>query len=155
MEGENPTRRYKLFRPRQAAFGSFLSGTPTNKQSTSLFNNSTGEFYLAVRDLTIPLLNGSAAFISVQQGSIGSHSGVEQPIVASAAALPGQVFSSDTATSFNSAWLYGNGAWAHDYPIAILPPGWSLMVQCRIGAQAMAVGFIWEAIYPDELDFMW
>lgn len=153
MEGENPTRRYKSFRPRQAMLGSYLSTAPTHTATISLFNNSTGAQYLVVRDLFIPTVSAAPAFVSQQQGQIGTTAGLQQPVVSSNAALPGLVFFNDTTTVYNSAWLWSNGSFSHEFPLAVLLPGWSFVVQARTGAQALAVGFIWEAIFADELDF--
>jgi hypothetical protein len=157
MEGENPTRRYRSFRPRQAsrAVGSTAA---TNWATVRLYNNSTGSHYLVVRDWTFWTGSTSIAFAS-GQGSIGTvpTTGIT-PLVAGTAAIPGQILVNDDATQINSDWATndagGQVSWMHDYPFAILPPNWWLAAQGRIQGSAINVAFLWEAILADELDYM-
>jgi hypothetical protein len=159
MEGENPTRRYKWFRPRQAARGYASPAAPANKQTILLNNSSGAEKYLIVRaffvrqanndDIGVGYVNGTLSGTAAQQGNLFPGDG----------SLPGAVYTLDDATtrsydfqitpSQNTFW------WQHDFPFAVLQPGQSLLLQDTTAAHAMAVAFFWEAVFPAELDWLY
>lgn len=46
--------------------------------------------------------------------------------------------------------------WTHDFPFAVIPPGWSLVfTNPATKPDTLYLSMVWEAIYADELDFMW
>jgi hypothetical protein len=53
--------------------------------------------------------------------------------------------------------LQGGAAnqWPHDFPMAIIPPGWSFTVQDPVSTEVCALSFFWEAIFAEELDYLW
>lgn len=154
----NPSRRYKDFRPRQASRAFKASGVPVNLATLSLFNNTTAPQYLVVRDIEIAGTVGDSAALSYQRLQIGTAQGKVQPLVPSMPAPPGLLASIDTATVYAgdfTAYLgpQGNYIWWHDYPVAVIEPNWSLVLQCSAATHALNVSLVWEAIAPEELDF--
>lgn len=161
MEGENPTRRYKSFRPRQAARG-LISPSGSNSTTACLYNNSTAAQILVVRDI-VPYANSApyAVVTSYQQGLLGTKGGLVTPLWPGEAALPGVLTNFDTATAFTGDYALpifqvanGYAFWTHNFPFAIIPPNWSLVVQDGTNRGIYQVSFMWEAVFPDELDFL-
>jgi hypothetical protein len=159
-EWYNPTRRYKHFRPREAARALKAQGTPTNKATISLFNNSTGPRVLVVRDFT---LNGTAADViatSYQQQQIGTSQGFVASLLPSQPPPSGLLASIDTATAYAGDYQLalsslGIFVWQHDFPYAVIEPNFSLVFQCTTTAHALTASLVWEAISIDELDWFW
>lgn len=165
-EGENPTRRYKWFRPRQAARGSITLGNVTNYSTVALFNSSSGAHYLVIRDYeTIFADPGGLTSIGYVQGQLGTAGGVKTPLVPGEAVPPGILTSLDSATLLTLDWPlpWMGGAmnnssawWPHNFPFAVLPPGWSFVLQDNaVGSGLAQLNVMWEAILADELDFAW
>jgi uncharacterized protein affecting Mg2+/Co2+ transport len=157
MEGENPTRRYRSFRPRQAMRGT-ASTAAANWATVRLYNNSRGAHYLVVRDWIYWTGSGSV-FFAYGQGVLGTVvTGGISPILAGEAANPGQLFTNDDATQITGDWGTNNAlnqtGWGHDFPFAILPPNWWLAMQGRVQGASINTDFFWEAINADELDYM-
>jgi hypothetical protein len=156
----NPTRRYKHFRPREAALALKVQGTPTNNATIGLFNNSTGPRVLVVRDFT---LNGTAADVvsmSYAAGAVGTSQGLVRSMLPSQAAPSGLLASIDTATAYPGDYQLalsslGIFIWQHDFPFAVVEPNWSLVFQCNTAAHALTCSVVWEAISIDELDWFW
>lgn len=154
----NPRREYRLFRPRQAMRGRATSGTPTNRATISLYNNTTGRATLAVRDVTISGTASDTIAIQYAQGQVGSTAGQQAALVANEAIYPGLLAWIDTTTVFSGdyvAALTAQGAfwWQHDFPFGVVQPGFSLVFQDTTAAHAITVSLIWEAIEIDQLDW--
>lgn len=158
MEGENPTRKYKWFRPRQAVRGSIPLVNSVNFATAGLYNDSNGAQYLAVR---LPVVAGNHPVLaSYQKGLLAGATLVTNvtPLIPESAKLPGQLFSVDFATLFtNTDWDVNqndNILYLWPFPFAVLPPNYSLVLQNQTASgQITAAMFVWEAIYPDELDY--
>ena len=154
----NPARKYKHFRPRQASRGMKVQGVPTNRATISLFNNSTGRAVLVVRDFSV---NGTAndnIVTSYQAGQIGTSQGLVTPIMPAEAVLPGLIASIDTATVYAGDYTInlsslGTFEWFHDWPYAVIQPGFSLVFQATVIAHAVTVSALWESIQIDQLDY--
>jgi hypothetical protein len=157
MEGVNPARRYKYFRPRQAMVGFGRVATSTNQATVTLYNNSTGSQCLAVRDWTINGSSGNLSRLSLQPGLIGTPFTTQSPIIPDSATLAGIITFIDTTTLFTGIYepemISGGVQWLHNFPFCVLPPNWSLVVQAFSTGQGILASFVWEAIEPDELDF--
>lgn len=154
----NPRRLYRLFRPRQAMRGRSTTGTPTNRATVGLYNNSTGRSTLAVRDITISGPASDTINIQYAQTQIATTAGQQSALVANEAIVPGLLAWVDTATVYSgdyAAALTAQGVfwWQHDYPFAVVQPGYSLVFQDSTAAHAIAVSLIWEAIEIDQLDY--
>ena len=158
MEGENPTRRYKWFRPRQAMEGALApQATATNFATVSLYNDSRVSHYLVVRSLGLQL-NGNFPTKIMHQGTLGSHLGTEAPLIPAEARLPGLIYYGDQAAAEPGAQIYEFQSNSRDYtilPFAVIPPGWSWGFQTNTVAGTLAYfNLLWEAIFADELDFL-
>lgn len=156
----NPRRLYRLFRPRQAMRGRSTTGTPTNRGTVALYNNSTGRSTLAVRDVTISGTASDTISIQFIQGQIASTAGQQAALVANEAITPGLMAWVDTATVYSGdyiAALTAQGAfwWQHDFPFGVVQPGYSLVFQDTTAAHAISVSLIWEAIEIDQLDYFY
>jgi hypothetical protein len=158
MEGENPTRRYKWFRPRQAANGYAPLVAPTNYGTAGLFNNSTGAQYLAVRAFHC----GGSTGAQLWSWLPGLPSGAtvqttSQPALANVARLPGQIWTLDAATLLGDPFADYSAdtdfGWRHDFPFVIIPPNYSLVYQQQATGNMVTFTITWEAIEADELDF--
>lgn len=156
-EGRNPTRRYKWFRPRQAAWGQISLASPTNKATLSLFNDNLGTQYLVVRTFQIQATAAHNISIQHQKGSFGTSGGNISSFVTNDAKKAGALYSLDTATALAPRWQTVANAntlpWPIDIPFAVLLPGWSLSFQDQTSAETMILNIMWEAIEADELDF--
>lgn len=156
----NPRREYRLFRPRQAMRGRSTTGTPTNRATVGLYNNSTGRSTLCVRDVTISGPASDTINIQYAQGQIASTAGQQSALVVNEAITPGLMAWVDSTTVFSGdyvAALTAQGAfwWQHDYPFAVVQPGYSLVFQDGTAAHAITVSLIWEAIEIDQLDYFY
>jgi hypothetical protein len=154
----NPARKYRNFRPRQAMRGRAVTGTPTNLATVCLYNNSSGPFVLAIRDITISGPATDTINLSYQKGQVASTAGLQTSLVSNEAIQNGQMFSVDTATVYPadySAALTAQGAfwWQHDFPFGVVIPQYSLVFQDSTAAHAFTVSLIWEAIQVDQLDY--
>ena len=155
----NPTRRYKHFRPREAARAQ-KTLTPTNKATFSLYNDTTGRSVLVVRDFTVQGTANDLVGTSYQSGQIGTSQGLVQPLMPSGGKTAGLLASIDTVTTYASDYILalsslGAFVWQHDFPFAVIEPGWSLVFQAATAAHATTVAVVWESIQIDELDSFW
>ena len=154
----NPRRPYRWFHPRQSMRGRSTTGTPTNRATVSLYNNAVGRSTLVVRDVTISGTASDTVAIQYAQTQIGTTAGQQAAMVANEAIYPGLMAWVDTATTFSGdyvAALTAQGAfwWQHDFPFAVVQPGFSLVFQDTTAAHALTVSLIWEAIEIDQLDW--
>jgi hypothetical protein len=159
-EGENPTRRYKSFRPRQAARGYFNAAVPTNWGTVYLYNDSTAAQLIVVRGCWAGFVTGNPALGYQVQGKTGTLiANATHPIVAGGAKLPGSFYSDDLAAQFTDSPIFViNGitpVFTRQDIITVLLPGWSFAMQSTGTATSVEAFLLWEAIFADELDFMW
>lgn len=156
-EFENPERRYKGFHPRQAASSAYYPSAPTSHASHQLYNNSTGAQWLVVRSINFISVGSLSG--GLHNSAVGTVLGTVQSIVANERNLPGQHWYIDgtitNPVTFSFPQASTSTCWAHDYPICVLPPGWALWVQDQTAADACVGGFFWEAIFAEELDYIW
>ena len=159
MEGENPTRRYKWFRPRQAVTGSFSTPTPTNWATIWLYNDSTAGQVMVIRNVTInPNLNAGLQYFERKGKSGILQAGGLHNYIQETAKLAGVFYYSDEATQFTDDILGASIAspvtWNHEFPFRILQPGWSLVAQALSSGANCGLIATWESIEADELDFI-
>src|SRR5262245_13231666 len=156
----NPARKYKHFRPRQASRASKSTGVPTNRATVSLYNNSTGSFVLAVRDFSVAGTAADNVALSYQPGQVGSSQGLVASLLPTDAVQPGLLASIDTLTVYAADYTVplnttGEWEWFHEFPFAMITPGFSLVFQCSVAAHAIVVSAVWEAIEIDQLDYFY
>lgn len=159
MEGENPTRRYKWFRPRQAAWGYCpVQATPTNWGTVALYNNSPGTEYLVLRLFYTVDSGNQSIMVSRRQSRVGTVLlNSVFPLLPDGAAAPGQLIVSDEAQITSgiifdhSLQFVTTGAML---PMLICPPGWAIVFQQLSQTVPANLGVLFEHIEPEELDFM-
>lgn len=135
--------------------GAVVITSPTHFATAALYNNSTGAYVLVVRDLNA-VTNGFPIVASLH-GTIGTHTGTEAPLITGEAVGPGLVYSLDDASAITPDYALGSFTQFHDFPYAVIYPGWSLVVQDTVAAVTVPApyAFIWEYIEPDELDWLY
>lgn len=160
FEAENPTRRYKHFRPRQAARGGVGEVTPTNYATFALFNNSTASQLLIVRGVSYAIGSRPPQWGMIEERLTGTP-GQTGNYFPSMGALPGLVDYSDQPAILPGDFVDGYSGATNaslpplPFPLAVIEPGWSFFIQGMITGGGSSAGFIWEAIFPEELDYVW
>lgn len=160
FEAENPTRRYKHFRPRQAARGGVGAVTPTNYATFALFNNSTASQLLIVRAVSYGINSAPVQWGMIEARLTGTP-GQTGNYFPSMGELPGLVDFSDQPAILPGDYVDGYSLETSvslapfPFPLAVIEPGWSFFIQATSMGNPSAAGFIWEAIFPEELDYVW
>jgi hypothetical protein len=153
------------FKPRMCARGSITAASDTDLYAVAmLYNNSTGRDLLVVRDVQ-PNSGGAPGtatpfdlLIGYKQGNSGTIGGIITPLVPGDTTPPGQLYTDIVAfDAFNSDYALGGqlesvGAWVHDFPFAILQPGWSLQILVAVPDTAFQAAFFWQYCTPPEID---
>jgi len=162
MDGDPGTRRYKWFRPRQAVRGSTQDQTANNYWTGALYNNSTGPSVLVVRDLRWFPLNHNIFYLTYYQGRLAGTNLPAQPYFPGDATPAGLVDWSDqgsTLGAYDYSFVQPSGRWVawwpHDFPIAIVPPGWSFVGQSQAKGEDGTLSLVWEVVSIDELEYMY
>lgn len=156
-DGLNPTRRYKWFRPRQAARG-FGHGTAVaHNPAVLLYNNSTAAQYLVLRALQYIQDAGAETGLAFQlhAGVSGTLAMSGVPVIFGQATLPGQIYQYDDPVVITPDYFIpaaGDQSWVYDFPPVILTPNSSLELQTIAGSN-FRVALLWEALFADELDY--
>ena len=161
-EGDPGTRRYKWFRPRQAARGGVPATTAgSGKFATiSLYNSSTGPRVLVIRDWSISSTVGHVHGAGYNQGRLSGTAGVVTPFFpgdrAPAGLVDYQAANAALTPDYYVENLSGSSMqWFHDFPFAIVPPGWAFYIQCVTANTNIDGGFIWEEVSIDELEYFY
>jgi hypothetical protein len=119
-----------------------------------LYNNAQQGYLLVVRAYSV----GPAAALPVNLGylneRIGNVAGVKiQPVLPDRGLLAGQL-TYDNGSLLSGDYVDYQGSSARalsaDYPIAVIPPGWSLFFVTQVVSQTLAVSVLWETLTPDQ-----
>jgi len=149
--------RYSNLWIRQAYFaGGFYNGA--NSPTFGLYNNSPTQ-YLVVRALELAIYNNQAV---VEVGPVkGQVSGSNLTVTSLSfdTGLPTGLLTSSGQTSSplgSAFWAVDIGSstwsWIHDFPVAVIQPGWSLVAYNSTNAANMGSGWWWEAVEIDQLE---
>jgi hypothetical protein len=119
-----------------------------------LYNNASQGYVLVVRAYSI----GPAAALPVNLGYLNqpaaSPSGANiQPVLPDRGLLAGQLlFSHGAVLPGDYVDYQGSSARALsvDYPIAVIPPGWSFFFITQVVSQALTVSVLWETLTPGQ-----
>jgi hypothetical protein len=130
------------------------SATTGSYTQIYLYNNVQQEYVLVVRAYSV----GPAAALPVNLGylnqPVGNVAGVRiQPVLPDRGLLAGQLlFNYGGLLSADYVDYQGSSARALsvDYPIAVIPPGWSLFFITQTVSQALTVSVLWETLTPDQ-----
>jgi hypothetical protein len=134
----------------------YNSGTPVNKSTHCLFNNSTGGHVLLILSIQGAGLNSENVCAGYTQSPGGSILGKTAPFVSGGMVGPGVHYYLDTATVISPIdvvlGLSTNPyLWQHDFPFCALQPGWGLQIQDGVTAHTLALGFHWTFLDPADL----
>lgn len=149
--------RYGGFWSRQAYRGFVTLGSSVNFATCMLFNNSTGDRYIVVRDWRIRANGGTQVGFAYRKGLLGSAGGTITALVPEDPVVAGQMSATDQAGAITNDYMtvmVGNDDkfWQHDFPFAVLKPGDGLVAQVQVAATFLSLGLIWEAPLADQLE---
>ena len=155
----NPRRQYHGFRPRQAARGQGSISGVVNRPTVSLFNNSTGPYVIMVRWFSWIPVSNQLLITGYLQGTPPGTLQTVVPLVPGDATPTGQIFASDSATLITTDFTWQGQVnfpvvYPATFPLAVLLPGWAWITQGPAAATPWTVGFFWEWIAIDELDYI-
>jgi hypothetical protein len=142
--------------PLRCARGLLPSQTPTNFGATGLFNNDNSRL-LKVWQITGNPATANAGLIAVTLTRLANHNvGIISPVVTGEGSPPGQIDWDDLAAVPSSDYGLQEAAGVFpgivaSAPIAVLRPGWSLLIVRPTAATAFADGFFWEWCWPQDL----
>ena len=134
--------------------GATVTASAGDFSTIALYNNSIGDRLLVVHHLEASV--GAAALISfaIVQGQLGTVSGTPINVTSGQPQLTGQLSTASSTAlpspSYNVRlqttvpWL-----WPHEYPFAVLTPGWSLAIYHNTAAAQLWGSFYWEAVQAD------
>lgn len=158
----NPARRYKWFRPRQAARGgiAYNAGAASKFTTGALFNSSTGRALLVVRNWHVYQSGVNGSHFGYYNGRLTGTNYPAQSFFPGDSAPAGLVDGSQQAAALalTEYQIGGNdvtNSWPSTLPFAVLAPGWSLVCQAVNSNSAMLVSFLWEEVAIDELDYFY
>lgn len=146
-------RSWLKFYPRRASRGAIATASEASYCAT-LFNNSSGPQLLVVRFVCADPNQAEPTYLGYVQGQQGAPGGIVTPMVPDMPAQPGILTSwaapsvtwVDHCLVFNTSMAY----WPHEWPIAILPPNWSLAVYSQ--ANQSTIYLVWDWVYAHEFD---
>jgi hypothetical protein len=152
--------RYAGFHARRMMRAAGVQGNATNRATFGLFHDGTGSRVIVVRDFNFSANTSVLWNLSVQQLDLAGTALTKNPLVVGDAPSIGKPTYLDTATVYAPDYVVAllantQGYWNHDFPFAVLLPGWSLIIQSNTNATgAPRLGFIWEAVDAEELDIL-
>lgn len=127
-----------------------LAAAASDFNVVALYNNAGQGQFLAVYGIYL-VQNLTTGFVGVKQiqGTTGTLQGPGNPLVSGYPVQPGQIFTGSPATLpyTNPVTLAAYGAPTEitvDYPLWLLPPGWSLAAGTSAIDASMQVGFLWS-----------
>lgn len=140
---------------RRATFGAGAKHTFTNFGAQSLYNNSNSAQLLRL------WLRGSQtggtqnAFVTqtrLTTQNVGTYTAayLGEPVG------PGVIDQQDFASEQTEMW-WDNGTnpqgadGGRPYPLCIIPPGWSFVIEANSSAATMGISFWWDWVYPIEV----
>ncbi len=126
--------------------------------SIQLYNNCADGSVFVIWDLSITATGvtgqtpPSVARMTNLYGILGTSFNVPQPLISGGATLMGQIYyvnnySNPFGEAVTFALTAGAYNWPHDWPCAVLRPGWSCTVNSDFNALSVyAVSFMWEQV---------
>lgn len=149
----------RLVNLRRCARGRIVDSGEMTNTTIALTNNSSAAELLLVWQFVADTTADDPAQFSYQQIAPMDTSGVVQSVVPGDALPPGLLTSGDQPTAFTPdfapAAFPNNDYWPATFPFAVLPPGWSLVLQpVGGGTGGISANFWWEAILSKYFDRM-
>lgn len=157
IEGQNPSRRYKWFRPRQA-FRQTYALSPTNLGSIALYNAGS-TVYLVVRALGFNSGGSNTLYSFYQPGIYGTFAAAGQALVYGQPPGSGSLYYNDTSSTPTADFYFilnaGPGILFPPFPFAVVPPNTSYVITNEEDSAFTGVSFYWEEIRVEELDYFY
>lgn len=120
-----------------------------------LFNNDAAGRYIAVLDVGTPDVNTGIAGFQVQNQQVGANPVTPSPLVANQGTPIGVLTVGHAAALPTLGLLHGVGnlqaSWYHDYPIIVLPAGWSITLWRFAVSTSITAGFLYEMLLAEDL----
>lgn len=161
-QGIGGTKPYKNFHPRQAARGGVAGGSTTNFGTIALFHNGAANTIIVLRDFQF-LVQGTTATgmgVAYQQKRLTGTPGTVQSMSPDGGTPAGLVDFSDQANALTWDWQINQVGsftfllqWFHEYPFALLLPGWSVCFQNTVKAKTISGSFVWEIVDQSQVDY--
>jgi len=144
------------FRAARAMRSGYSAAVSTNHPTHQLWNSASGDALLVVRHASLVSTAATTGILVLAtQTQFGTPLGVVAPLVGLGQVGPGQHYYLDSATAITPDFVLNfnvNAAyWTHEFPIAVLQPGWGLVLQLTTTATASYACFMWE--FLDPIDF--
>jgi hypothetical protein len=121
----------------------------------SLYNNSTGNELIVVRNVVTDALHGVIFGVMHSYGATGSNTGTVTRIMAGEPVRAGQIYVTNVPNTnvpdFYPAMNAGQVNEWPDWPVSILPPNWSLWALNQVISTQLSVSFLWEVVTASEL----
>jgi hypothetical protein len=142
-------------RLRRCFWSYYAPSAATHYPTMSVFNASTGDSVIAIIGWNAVLAAAAKMYADIITGTLGSNLGAVSPMWAGERTGNGQHYYADTlttpasflqfasATSFNFLGSQLN-CWA------ILPPGWSFVLQSGGAGGTMSASFFWQEYRVDD-----
>lgn len=147
----------RLVNLRRCARAASVDSGEANNTTFALYNNSLGPELILVWQINYYSAAGNPIQLSYQQmGPLGTVSSTVN-VVPGDAPPPGILSSGDSLTVFSPDFFLGavvvTQGWPATFPLAVLLPGWSLVIQNQGGGVAEnGVSVFWEGILSKYFD---
>lgn len=140
---------------REVAFGGANQAATAGAFSlVAVYNPSSSRFVTVIRHYEASLTVADAIGFYLLHGQVGSNTNTEQPMVAGEAKKNGVIQTGTVAalpTAITRTTIPGNNylAWLHEWPVAVLLPGWSFVAACQVVNVTLNCTFWWEGVYAE------
>lgn len=132
--------------------GGFANPGAGNGAIMGVHNNSLGPDLLVIHHFETSVLAANIVEYGLRQGTIGSANPVPSvPLVTGEKQLAGAPYFSSTVgvlttdtTLFMAAGI--PYLWPHEWPVAVLLPGWDFIITCGAVAVGIRGGILWETV---------
>ena len=148
MGARNPRLRFSAFN------GANQAGVAAQFSLISVYNNSTARDFVVVHHFDFSIAAIGAGGFYLAEGQVGASVGGDQVVVpgeaqpagvmqtTTIAALPG----GRTHTLVGASLSY---QWPHEYPVAVLLPGWSFVIYNGTVNVGLNASIWWEGVRAD------
>lgn len=145
--------------PRRCARGQFDWTSAVNFAATGLFNNDSTKL-LRVLDFDLQSTNAFATYVTKTRLTSKAQ-GTVVPVVTDEPTPPGLIDTQDIAAVPTVDYFPGllvsvgfqGSAWmGHNYPFAVIKPGWTFVAISENSSGTPNVSFFWDWVWPDELE---
>lgn len=142
---------------RRCARGHITNAGAATHTTAALTNNSNAAELILVWQVVYGLNFSGEEIFSYQQLPVMGTLGTSAPLVPGDAPPPGILSTGDQPAQFPFDWNMSFATfaqyWPATFPFAVIPPGWSLVVQeSGTPTNSIDLNFFWEAIRAPEFE---